>query len=220
MPLPKLPKSSITGPLFTRGGAGIGGPLLPELELPIPPDGSVVQNPAQITRQVAQSAGRAAARSGGFGPRSRAAYRQYNDPSINPPSQAPGAPISNRPIVPIEDGRGGGGGFQGVNRPGRPVDRGVPSKGVAMPGPSLGTRQAEFGSLPSASMASSAGTGMRATSMRSSSGVATRGASVAKPTVAVAKTAVAVKPAAAPKATSAVVTGKKVVKKKPIISMA
>jgi hypothetical protein len=211
MPLPKLPKSSITGALFTRGGSLVGGQLLPDDGFLTPPAGSVVQNPDQAAK-VSVSTGRSAARAGGFGPRSRAAYREYNDPSINPPSQAPGAPISNRPLVPIEDPRGDGG-MRGNYNPVRPGEGRVPTRGTNVPGPSL-------------SMASSSGTAFRgatvssAAPMRSSAGLATRGASVTRPAAAVARTAVAVKPVAAPKATSAVVTGKKVVKKKPIISMA
>ena len=220
MALPKLPKSSITGAVFTRGGSLIGGAqLVPELDLPLAPDGAVVQNPERV-RQVAS----VSARSGGFGPRSRAAYRQYNDPSINPRSQAPGAPISNRPLVPIDDPRGDGG-FHGAHE--NPV-RGSNERGprIGLPSrPSI-----DFGP-PAASMASSGGTAFRGASlggpvsqpapMRTSTGLATRGASVKATPVAAAKTAIAAKPVVAPKATNAVVTTPaKKATKKPVIRMA
>ena len=220
MALPKLPKSSITGAVFTRGGSLIGGAqLIPELDLPLAPDGAVVQNPERV-RQVAS----VSARSGGFGPRSRAAYRQYNDPSINPRSQAPGAPISNRPLVPIDDPRSPGG-FHGANdRPARGANEGGPRTGLPSR-PSI-----DFGP-PAASMASSGGTAFRGASlggsvsqpapMRTSVSSGIRAASFKAAPVAAAKTAIAAKPTVTPKATNAVLTTPtKKSTKKPVIRMA
>jgi hypothetical protein len=204
MPLPKLPKSSITGAIYTRGGSLIGGQLLPDDGLIVPPPGSVVQNPDQAAK-VSVATGRAAARAGGFGPRSRAAYKQYNDPSINPQSQAPGAPISNRPLVPIEDRRGEG----GVGAANKPPRISSPTQGSSNPSLGYNRPRIEIGA-PAASMASSSGTAFRGATVMRGPSVTTTPVATARPAAAPAATVV--------KATPAASTGIKKVVRKPLIA--
>jgi hypothetical protein len=134
--VPKLLKSKPIQPLYTRGGTPIVdgfdplGPGTP-INTPFPTE---IQNPNQIEpNQMVGGAGTVGigrgranagpARTGafGYGIRSRS-FEQYNAPITDPRSQEPGAPISNRPIVPIGPGDGYRGQGGGGSRSPRPRD--------------------------------------------------------------------------------------------------
>lgn len=159
--MPKLLKSKPIQPLYTRGGTPIVdgfdplGPGAP-INTPFPTE---VQNPNQLepsqmsgaagTVGIGRGRGNAGpARTGafGYGIRSRS-FEQYNAPITDPRSQQPGAPISNRPIVPIEgdDGRMRGAGA-GNGRGGGPTSRGLDVRDISTPPASTGMRAMSLGS--------------------------------------------------------------------------
>jgi hypothetical protein len=204
----KLLKSKPIQPLYTRGGTPIVdgfdplGPGVPT-NTPFPTE---VQNPNQLepsqmrgaagTVGIGRGRGNAGpARTGafGYGIRSRS-FEQYNAPITDPRSQEPGAPISNRPIVPIDPGNPGGGAGANFNRP-RPG-------GSAGPAP----RTPNVRDISTPAPAS----GMQATSLgRPLTNVGVRGASVSKSTVSSAR------PAVAPSTTAASSAAKNAVATKP-----
>ena len=144
MAVPKFPKAATIRPIYTRGGTPIFegfepmGPGTP-INTPFP---TQIQNPNQIDQSAIQGGTRGAGpvRSGafGYGVRRRA-YGEYDTPITDPRIQEPGAPINQRPIVPVNPGRpGDGSGAQGNNgrgpSGGRPKDvsRAPASSGVGM----------------------------------------------------------------------------------------
>lgn len=187
--MPKLIKSKPIQPLYTRGGTPILdgfdplGPGAPT-NTPFPTE---IQNPNQLEpSQIRGAAGAVGigrgranagpARSGAFGyaVRSRS-FEQYNAPIINPRSQEPGAPISNRPIVPIGPGegvRGQGGGGRGTGRGGgfagrepsvRDITTAPESSNVGFRGASLGGALASVGVRATSVSGSTASTAGRVT---------------------------------------------------------
>jgi hypothetical protein len=179
--MPKLLKSKPIQPLYTRGGTPIADGFDPLA--PTAPVGAVlpieVQNPNQMEpNKMLGGAGTVGigranagpARTGAFGYGiRRRSFEQYNTPITDPRSQAPGAPITQRPIVPINPGNPGGGGrganFNRGQRPG-----GFP-EAIANP-PSV----RDISTPPSSS-------GMQAMSLgRPLAGVGVRAASVSKST--------------------------------------
>lgn len=204
----KLLKSKPIQPLYTRGGTPIVdgfdplGPGVPT-NTPFPTE---VQNPNQLepsqmrgaagTVGIGRGRGNAGpARTGafGYGIRSRS-FEQYNAPITDPRRQEPGAPISNRPIVPIDPGNPGGGAGANFNRP-RPGT----SAGPAPKAPSV----RDISTPAPAS-------GMQATSLgRPLADVGVRGASVSRSAVSSAR------PAVAPSTTAASSAAKNAVATKP-----
>lgn len=210
--MPKLLKSKPIQPLYTRGGTPIADgfdPLGPDVptNTPFPTE---VQNPNQLepsqmrgaagTVGIGRGRGNAGpARTGafGYGIRSRS-FEQYNAPITDPRSQQPGAPISNRPIVPIDPGNPGGGSGANFNRP-RPGESA---------GPAPRTPNVRDISTPAPA------SGMPATSLsRPLTNVGVRGASVSRSTVSSARTAVAPSPTAASSAAKNAVVTKPAAKK-------
>jgi hypothetical protein len=132
----RLPKPAPAKPLYTRGGMTIddGGfdPLAPagpiDMIAPV-----TIQNPNQVEPSGAGGAaagarGGAPMRTGAFGYAVRSkAFSQYKEVIVNPPSQAPGATPSPRPIVEIPGGGLGAhaanhGGPRGLNVGGRSLE--------------------------------------------------------------------------------------------------
>lgn len=160
----KLLKSKPIQPLYTRGGTPIVdgfdplGPGVPT-NTPFPTE---VQNPNQLepsqmrgaagTVGIGRGRGNAGpARTGafGYGIRSRS-FEQYNAPITDPRSQQPGAPISNRPIVPLDPGNPGGGAGANFNRP-RPGGSAGPAprtpnvRDISTPAPASGMQATSLG---------------------------------------------------------------------------
>ena len=192
--MPKLLKSKPIQPLYTRGGTPIAdgfdplGPGAP-INTPFPTE---IQNPNQVEgsqiRGGAGTRGATPARTGAFGYGiRRRSFEQYNTPITDPRSQAPGAPITQRPIVPIDPGNPGGGG-RGAN-----FDRDRGQRPGGFPDPIAKPPSVRDISTPAPA------SGMRATSLgRPLADVGVRAASVSRSTASTARTAVA----AAPKASS------------------
>jgi len=173
----KLIKSKPIQPLYTRGGTPIVdgfdplGPGAP-INTPFPTE---IQNPNQIEpNQMRGGAGTVGVGRGNAGPARtgafgygirRSSFSQYSSPITDPRSQAPGAPISNRPIVPISPGegmRGQGGGGRGnnTNPRQRDVSQAPAASNVAVRGASIGAPLASVGvraAVVGRSTASSAG---------------------------------------------------------------
>lgn len=203
--MPKLLKSKPIQPLYTRGGTPIAdgfdplGPGAP-INTPFPTE---IQNPNQVEgsqiRGGAGTRGATPARTGAFGYGiRRRSFEQYSTPITDPRSQAPGAPITQRPIVPIDPSNPGGGGrganFDRGNQPGgrvpavsKPpsvsdISRAPESSGVAMRGANLSTPLTNVGvraASVSRSTASTARTAVAPAPKASSS--AAKNAVVAKP---------------------------------------
>lgn len=184
--MPKLLKSKPIQPLYTRGGMPLDGAVEPiGVNAPTSPIIPVqIQNPDQVTGGAAGAVGIGRANAGparagafGYAVRSRS-FEQYNAPITNPRSQQPGAPISNRPIVPIGPGEGmrGQGGGRGTGRGGGFVGR-EPSVQDITSAPevsNVGYRGASLGGAL-------AGVGVRATSVSGSTASTAGRVTVAAP---------------------------------------
>ena len=175
--MPRLPRSKPIQPLYTRGGTpiadgfdplGPGAPtnnrFLTEVQNPNQLEATQLQGGAGTIGLKRGNAGPARSGAFGYGIRSRS-FEQYNAPVTDPRSQQPGAPISNRPIVPIGPGLGSGAQGGGGNRPGRNPR-------------ALNTDLGEVTSAPSTSL------GFRGASLRSPlASVGVRGSQVSGSTV-------------------------------------
>jgi hypothetical protein len=204
--MPKLLKSKPIQPLYTRGGTPIAdgfdplGPGAP-INTPFPTE---IQNPNQVEgsqiRGGAGTRGATPARTGAFGYGiRRRSFEQYNTPITDPRSQAPGAPITQRPIVPIDPSNPGGGAGANFDRGRRPG--GSPETGAKPP-------SVRSISTPPPS------SGMRATSLgRPLADVGVRAASVSRSTASTARTAVAPAPKASSSAAKNAVVAKPAAKK-------